>query len=257
VDNQLARFERLFERLVEDPLIRLFSGELRPQELVARLGRAMEDGAEGKRAPDHYQVLLNPDDREALLAVEPELVQYLADEVCVLAEQAGLNLPTEPVVELRARAQMPRQTVRVAARVTGQGAQQTQSLDRERLRRQAALGPDGSTYLIVGGQQHVPLTRTIYTLGRRLDCDVVLSDPTVSRRHAQLRWRFGRYVLYDLGSSAGTRVNGHPVAEAVLEPGDVIRLGAVDIIYGQDAGDSASRPDDSSTRTWTRPKVLL
>lgn len=257
MDNQLARFERLFEKLVEDPLIRLFSGELHPQELVARLGRAMEDKAEGRRAPDHYQVMLNPADREALLAAEPELAQLLADEVCVLAEQAALTLPGEPVVELTARPEMARQTVRVTARVTGQKAQQTQSLSRERLRAQAGLGPDGSTYLIVGGQQHVPLTRTIYTLGRRLDCDVVLSDPTVSRRHAQLRWRFGRYVLYDLGSSAGTRVNGHLVAEAVLEPGDVIRLGTVDIIYGQDAGESPSRPEDGSTRTWTRPKALL
>jgi pSer/pThr/pTyr-binding forkhead associated (FHA) protein len=257
VNNQLARFERLLERLVEDPLIRLFSGELHPQELVARLGRAMEDRAEGKRAPDHYQVLLNPNDRDALLEAEPDLPQLLADEVCALAEQAALTLPSEPVVELTARPEMPRQTVRVTARVTGQQAQQTQSLDREKLRRQAGLGPDGSTYLIVGGQQHVSLTRTIYTLGRRLDCDVVLCDPTVSRRHAQLRWRFGRYVLYDLGSRAGTRVNGHLVAEAVLEPGDVVTLGVVDIIYGQDAGDGASRSDDSSSRTWTRPKVLL
>jgi hypothetical protein len=257
VSSQLDRFERLFEKLVEDPLIRLFSGELRPGELVARLGRAMEDKAEGKRAPDHYQVLLNPEDREALLAAEPDLPQLLADEVCVLAEQAALSLPTEPVVELTPRPEMPRQTVRVTARVTGQRAQQTESLDREKLRRQAGLGPDGSTYLIVGGQQHVPLTRTSYTLGRRLDCDVVLSDPTVSRRHAQLRWRFGRYVLHDLGSSSGTRVNGHPVTEAVLEPGDVVTLGAVNIIYGQDAGNGDSRSDDSSTRTWTRPKVLL
>lgn len=257
MDNQIARFERLVEKLVEYPLKRLFSGELHPQELVAQLGRAMEDQAEGTKAPDAYRLELNPADYEALLAADPELAGWLAAQICLLAEQAELSLSQDPNVELVSKPEVPRQAVTVSAQLTARSAEHTQAMDREHLRSLAALGPDGSTYLIVGGQQHVPLARTTYTLGRSLDCDIVLSDPTVSRRHAQLRWRFGRYVVYDLGSRLGTRVNGNPVSESVLEPGDVLTLGAVDVIYGHDPDGRPRRQDDGSARTKTRPKAKL
>jgi pSer/pThr/pTyr-binding forkhead associated (FHA) protein len=48
----------------------------------------------------------------------------------------------------------------------------------------------------------------------------------VSRHHARLAPRGGRLVLVDLGSTNGTRVNGEPVREAVVGPGDRIEVGA-------------------------------
>ena len=64
------------------------------------------------------------------------------------------------------------------------------------------------------------------TIGRALDVEVVLADPLASRRHARLSSRSGRLVLADLGSTNGTRVNGEPVREAVVGPGDRIEIGA-------------------------------
>jgi pSer/pThr/pTyr-binding forkhead associated (FHA) protein len=76
----------------------------------------------------------------------------------------------------------------------------------------------------------------------------------VSRRHAQLRLRFGRYTLYDLDSQSGTLVNGQPVQEWVLQPGDVMSLGGVNLIYTEDTDDlsglgdtEAHPPVDSSS----------
>lgn len=253
--NQLDRFERLVERVVEGSLARLFAGQLQTREIVARLARAMEDNAQGKRAPDHYRIFMNPADRESLVGVEPSLLDLLSRRITQLAQQAELELPCTPKVELLVRPGLPGQVVEVAAEVTQGRDGQTEGLDPARLRREAGAGPDGDTYLIIGGSRHIPLTRAVYTIGRRLDCDVVLSDPSVSRRHAQLRWRFGRFVLYDLGSSAGTLVNGHPVAEVVLEPGDVLSLGAVDIIFGRDRqGDTGPHEDGGTTSTWQRPR---
>ena len=65
VNNQLARFEKIAERLVEGSLARLFAGQLHPQEIVAQLVRAMEDNAREGVAPDHYYVYLNSADQQA------------------------------------------------------------------------------------------------------------------------------------------------------------------------------------------------
>jgi hypothetical protein len=63
-------------------------------------------------------------------------------------------------------------------------------------------------------------------LGRSSGCQLVLSDDTVSRRHAELRLVDGHWHLRDLGSSNGTWVNGRRVVEAEVVPGDEVQLGA-------------------------------
>jgi hypothetical protein len=67
-------------------------------------------------------------------------------------------------------------------------------------------------------------------LGRHGECDVVLEHLSVSRRHARLSFRDGRWVLRDLDSTNGTRVNGRPVGRCRLEPGDRLRLGSAELL---------------------------
>jgi hypothetical protein len=62
-------------------------------------------------------------------------------------------------------------------------------------------------------------------VGRREDCDIVLSDMTVSRRHARLIFRDGTWSLRDLDSRNGTAVNGAVVSRCQLRPGDRLVLG--------------------------------
>jgi serine phosphatase RsbU (regulator of sigma subunit) len=62
-------------------------------------------------------------------------------------------------------------------------------------------------------------------LGRDPGCDVVISEATVSRRHAEVKWDGQELAVEDLGSSGGTFVNDVRVQQAVLQPGDVLRLG--------------------------------
>ncbi len=69
-----------------------------------------------------------------------------------------------------------------------------------------------------GGQEEI-------LLGRHLTCDVVLDDLSVSRRHARLVFRDGRWVIQDLESTNGTEVNGVRVGRCELHPGDHIGLG--------------------------------
>jgi hypothetical protein len=64
-------------------------------------------------------------------------------------------------------------------------------------------------------------------IGRASDCDLVLSDLAVSRRHARIYIESGCYVVEDLGSSNGTKVNGSPVQRSRLQRGDALAVGSM------------------------------
>ncbi len=92
---------------------------------------------------------------------------------------------------------------------------------------------DQQAYLIIGGKRHVPINKAVVTIGRHLDNDIVIESSSVSRHHAQIKWRYGQFILYDLSSRTGTLVNSHQVSDSVLIPGDVIDVGHIKIIFGE------------------------
>jgi pSer/pThr/pTyr-binding forkhead associated (FHA) protein len=73
------------------------------------------------------------------------------------------------------------------------------------------------------------------TIGRGRQADVVLNDPNVSRKHAEIRPRGGSWVVSDLGSTNGSQLNGRRIdGPEVLRPGDEIELGASVITFSLD-----------------------
>jgi len=75
-----------------------------------------------------------------------------------------------------------------------------------------------------GGESFVPQDERT-TIGRSPDCGVFLDDVTVSRRHAVLVRRNGRWYIEDQGSLNGTFVNRRRVESAELEDGDELQIG--------------------------------
>lgn len=63
-------------------------------------------------------------------------------------------------------------------------------------------------------------------VGRHHHCDVVLPSPNVSRQHARLYFRDGRWILRDLASTNGTTLNGATVGRCELRPGDDLVIGS-------------------------------
>ncbi len=82
-----------------------------------------------------------------------------------------------------------------------------------------------------GPEQEYELCKATIVLGRAMTNDIILNDSRVSRSHARLEWGKGGYKLIDLGSSNGTRVNGAPIEEIVLQPGDAIQMGGAELRY--------------------------
>jgi pSer/pThr/pTyr-binding forkhead associated (FHA) protein len=80
-----------------------------------------------------------------------------------------------------------------------------------------------------------PLRVAVLNIGRRADNHLIIDDPRISRVHAQLRLVRGRFVIFDLESSGGTWVNGERIHQRALQPGDVISLSGVPLVFGQDS----------------------
>ncbi|PID86140.1 MAG: hypothetical protein CSA11_08575 [Chloroflexi bacterium] len=259
---RLSKFESIAQGLVEGSFSRLLGGELEPLEVASRLARAMEDGHRDGFAPDVYAVSLNSVDYETLQGKNAQLEIELAATVVELAKKMDLRLKEHPQITLMADAAVKKQQIRVKASFHKSVGKTTQlslkaedvlAAEREMLTALAAV----DAYLIVDGGQHVALERPLLTIGRRTDNDLVLDASTVSRRHAQIRWRYGRFVLYDLSGRPGrTQVNSQPVSEYALQSGDVITLADVKLIYGE--GDDERRfPQDkkfSQEETLPKPK---
>src|SRR5512140_2062774 len=100
-------------------------------------------------------------------------------------------------------------------------------------------------FVIVDGVKVIPLTQPLIRIGRRVENNLVLDDPRVSRSHAELRAINGRYVIFDLNSTGGTFVNGVRITQSVVYPGDVISLAGVNLVYGQK--NPPPRPDLKAT----------
>ena len=80
-------------------------------------------------------------------------------------------------------------------------------------------------------QKNVVLNRSPFNVGRKVDKDLVIADPRVSRDHAQIISEGQDFFLVDLGSKHGTFVNGERIQRQKLERGDRLEFGARDSAY--------------------------
>lgn len=255
--KRFTHFETLAQRLVEDTFYRIFGEWSLSRNVAAALARAVEDGVQGaqREVSAHYRLILCRVDYERMRAQWDDLAPRLVRFIVEVAEQADLSLSGAPAVELSEDEMMQPGTVRVEAAPVSASGSTTQTYRpvhndvRERL-----LALDA--FLIVNGRRHVPLDKPLITIGRRVDNDVIIESPVVSRQHAHVRWRHGRFVLYDVGSRGGIAVNGEPCQECVLQPGDLITLAnRISIIYGEGLENRDDLP--ASTADWEQETLTF
>jgi len=97
--------------------------------------------------------------------------------------------------------------------------------------------------------EEIPLTHELIIVGRAAECDVVLADQRVSRRHAEVRRQEEGFILRDLGSTNGTWLNGRRLnAPALLHDGDVIEIGSARFTF---------RDPDATLETSHFPRLVV
>ena len=107
--------------------------------------------------------------------------------------------------------------------------------------------------LVIAGTAH-EIVEHITTIGRAPDNTILLEDPSVSGRHAQIEIDGETFRLKDLGSTNGTRVNGLPITETILRFDDRIRFGGIDARFEADT--SGSQPLPNVEQVEARPAEM-
>ena len=107
----------------------------------------------------------------------------------------------------------------------------------------------GMSDAIKGQKFEIKRDRT--TIGRSHNNDIVLNDGAVSSQHCYVSHRGNRYVLHDLNSTNGTKLNFETVTEVELQPKQVIQIGAIELMFD---GDSS---EFSSSSTVVSPEVIV
>lgn len=247
----LKNLEAKLEGLVEGAFSRTFRSRVQPVEIARKLAKEMSDNKtvsiSRTYVPNHYSVYLSPQDREQFEGYEEGLKKELSDYLLEHARDEGLALVTRPSVEFKTDDRLSLGEFGIQALLVRPPADEfaepeegdfghtmVYSADRAAGRRLAPEGAQPTRALLVGDGKRAVLSGERVVVGRSRDCDITLDDPNVSRRHAELRRGQDGWVVADLASTNGVKVNGRRVTEQALEPGDEITLGLARLKFEQE-----------------------
>lgn len=221
-ESKLPPIERMLDAMAR----RVGPGRVHPLHIRDRLVEAFDAGVRGGRAPNRFALRLHPSD---LRALGPDLQRYLSSLAGDLAARArSQGLAT--VDNIRIETLASRNQLAGSVAVEASFAHAPVPRPAVGVNATKPLQPVQGLSLILPGGERCHVTHLPFTLGRAPECDLVLLSLAVSRRHAQLRYLDGRICIADLGSSNGTRVNGHPVSQAAVGHGSTISLGDITLV---------------------------
>jgi hypothetical protein len=247
----LRSIEQKIEGLFEGLFGRAFRTNVQPVELARKLVKEMEDhrtvSVSRVYVPNEYTVYLSPVDRAQFADYESSLGAELQDYLAEHARREGYVLLTPPAVRMETDDDLSMGEFGIATRMVQSersatpppvpqveaGAtmvyRPTAPLPAEGPRPDVALAQEIVTLTIGSKQREITSRRVV--IGRSKDCDVQITDPNASRRHAELRQEGAAYWMVDLDSTNGTTVNGRRTARAKLDSGDVITIGSTDLVF--------------------------
>jgi hypothetical protein len=252
----LRSIESRIESLVEGVFGRAFRSHVQPVELARKLAKEMDDhktiSVSRVYVPNEYTVYLSPNDREQFASYEDSLLTELSDYLSEHARREGYALLSTPRVVMDQDADLHVGEFGIATRmaqplrapapppdVTPEDEPRETKIYKPPPAETEAVSADDAEAL---GLAHAPPVLTVegkrrelmedaVAIGRSRECDITLSDPNVSRRHAEIRHEDGAWWIVDLGSTNGVEVNGERVERAKLETEDTIVVGTTELRF--------------------------
>ena len=241
----LRNLESKIASLVEGTFGRVFKSEVRPVELARKLAREMDEhktvSLKRTYVPNEYVIWLSPADRERYDGMEESVGEELGAHLLEHARREKYALVSRPAIawdtderlglgEFGIQARLVRPAAdrgdveqadhgRTMVHSSAERVQEPLARERVARRGRAFVHAEGKRLAVPSGGA---------VIGRSRECDIVLEDTNVSRRHAEIRPAGAGWTVADLGSTNGVRVGGRPATGAVeLAPGDRFELGTV------------------------------
>jgi hypothetical protein len=251
--NLLKSVETTIANLLEGAFGRAFRSEVRPMELARKLAREMDEhrtvSVSRVYVPNEYSVYLSPEDRARYEGVEEEVIDELCAYLLEHARREDLVLASHPRIafhtdERLALGEFGIQALLVRPDGHSEASQEPEEPEEHgktmiystsaRLAQplEEAGHPRPPRALLAVGGRRLLVPPTGGTIGRSRDCDIVLEDTGISRRHAQIRPAGDGWTVEDLGSTNGVLLNGRSVhGVEPLSAGDRVELGSTEIVF--------------------------
>ncbi len=239
------------ESLVEGVFGRAFRRQIHPVEIAKGLTKQMDEGRmvsiSRTYAPNDFTIHLSKEDTESIQAYKESLKEELIQYASTHAENKNYHLMTPPKIRFDTEDSLRFGEFGITAKLTGgegpreKGAPQDTS-GQTRIFRTEESGDQGTAAISADEARRHGLAREIvevvteegtfplegrgpWTVGRSQECDIVVSDPNVSRKHARLSRADNGFVVEDLGSTNGTLLDGAPIDRERIESGDELTFG--------------------------------
>ena len=252
------------ESLVEGVFGRAFRRQVHPVEIAKGLTKQMDENrmvsVSRTYAPNDFTIHLSKADEESIKAYQNALRDELIQYASTHAQSRGYHLMTPPKVRFVTEESLRFGEFGVTAKLTGgtgpraEGAPEDTSgqtrifrsekqeddaqEDGERGGNQgtAAISPEEArkhglarevVELVLEDETYPLDGRGPWSVGRSEENDIVVQDPNVSRKHAQLLRLENGFVVEDLGSTNGTLLDGAPIDRERIESGDELTFGGI------------------------------
>ena len=251
----LRTIESKHESLFEGLFGRAFRTNVQPVELARKLVKEMDDhrsvSVSRVYVPNEYTIYLSPADLEQFSSFEDSLREELQDYLAEHARRERFVLLTPPQVKLESDHDLDIGVFGIATRLvrgpassTPEGAPAEQAAPGMTMVYKAVVPPEAGSenaaveappaaVLTIAGQRH-ELAGERAVIGRSKDCEIQVSDPNVSRRHAEVRHEGTSYTVVDLDSTNGIEVDGKRVKRLELHDGSRFTIGSTEIVFSEE-----------------------
>jgi len=197
------------ERMVDGVFARAFRSQIKPIELGRRLIREMDDhrsvDVRGRTVvPNAFTFYLSQKDLDGFADVHDALIRELSEACVEYAADEGYGLMGPVTVELLADPGTKPGRIGIASRMVEPKAH--------------------GTLVLPTGDRKI-LGDSTFRFGRMPENNLVIPDPNVSRSHAEIRPQGNGWIVVDLGSTNGSRINGVRVTSQELREGDDVSFG--------------------------------
>ena len=248
----LQGIEKRMESLVEGVFGRAFKRQIHPVEIAKGLTREMDENrmvsVSRTYAPNDFTVHLSPHDAGAIDAYRESLKEELVQYVSTHSRNHSYHMVGPPLVSFMTEESLGLGEFGVTARLTSadqnndrpQGAPEDTSGE-TRIFKTAAIEQGTASITADDAREHGLVQEVVelelegdtyplegqgpWVVGRSEKNEIVVSDPNVSRRHAQLSRSGDGFVVEDLDSTNGTMLEGAPIKRERIEDGDELTFG--------------------------------